>query len=145
VAAERDFEARVRDLAADARITRLLMPAVSKLGAGFRRQHAEVRCLIAALAAERYRRAHGRWPESLAQLTPQLLGEVPLDPYDGKPLRFKRLAVGVLVYSVGPDEADDGGVLDPESPGRPGSDTGVRLWDLPQRRQPPRAAPAASR
>ena len=47
---------------------------------------------------------------------------------DGKALRYKRLAVGVLVYSVG---------LDPRNPTGPGTDLGFRLWDVEHRRQPP--------
>lgn len=55
--------------------------------------------------------------------------EVPLDAYDGKPIRYRRLADGVVVYSVGADGKDDGG--------KAGADLGYRLWDVDRRRQPP--------
>ena len=32
---------------------------------------AKMRCAIAALAAERFRKDHGRWPDSLKELTPK--------------------------------------------------------------------------
>jgi len=34
---------------------------------------------------------------------------MPLDPFDGAPLRYKPLAKGYVVYSIGPDGHDDGG------------------------------------
>ena len=47
--------------------------------------------------------------ERLEELVPQFLPSVPLDPYDGQPLRYKRLPAGFVVYSIGADGRDDGG------------------------------------
>lgn len=75
---------------------------------------ARLRCAEAALGVERYRLAHGgELPASLAALTPALLPAVPADPFDGQPLRFKRLAKGFVVYSVGTDQQDGGGLEKP--------------------------------
>jgi hypothetical protein len=142
VADDRAFAAKVRDRAVNGRLTRALLPAVEKVSEAFRRQYASLRCLTALVAAERFRRARGRWPATLEELRPDFLAEIPLDPYDGKPLRYKRLADGVLVYTVGPDGTDDGGVLDRANSIRPGTDLGLQLWDVPHRRQPPRPKPA---
>jgi len=38
-----------------------------------------------------------------------------MDPFDGKPLRFKRLANGYMIYSIGRDLHDDGGKEEPPS------------------------------
>jgi hypothetical protein len=76
------------------------------------RQIALARCGRTAVAVERYRLAHGRLPENLAELVPAQLETVPLDPFDGRPLRYKRLSPGYVVYSVGFDRVDDGGVDD---------------------------------
>jgi hypothetical protein len=66
---------------------------------------------LTALAIERYRRANGeQLPPSLADLTPTFLPTVPVDPFDGKPLRYKKLDRGYRIYSIGPDRKDDGGV-----------------------------------
>src|SRR6185369_14676771 len=124
-------------LSRNATLTGLLMPAVDKLGEATWRKHAVVRSLATLIAVERYRQANGRWPDRLDELKPRYLKEVPLDPYDGKPLRYRRLGDGVIVYSVGPDGADDGGVLDRQNPQRAGADLGWRLWDVKKRRQPP--------
>jgi hypothetical protein len=94
---------------------------------------ARVRCALAAVVVERHRLARGDWPASLAEL-----GPLPDDPFTGKPLRYKRLADGVVVYSVGSEGTDDGGALTETSrqQTRPGSDLGFRLWDVPRRNRP---------
>jgi hypothetical protein len=71
---------------------------------------AQVRATRTAIAVERWRLAHNSdLPDSLAQLVPDFLPLVPPDPFDGQPLRYKKLARGYVVYSVGPDFTDDGG------------------------------------
>jgi hypothetical protein len=137
IAAEQAFAAEVRGLPKDALATRALLPALDKVGVAERRRLAGVRSMIAAVAAERYRREHGAWPESLDKLAPGLLTEVPLDPFDGRPLRYRRTADGVVVYSVGENGKDDGGKVRPEEHTQ-APDVGYRLWDVKHRRQPPR-------
>ncbi len=137
---EKDFERQVRELPTNA-ITPLLLPALSKLSAAFRLNHASLRCTMAALAAERYRQERKVWPESLEQLCPDYLAAVPLDPYDGAPLRYRRIKDGVIIYSFGPDVLDNGGNLDRQNLTKPGTDIGSRLWDGAKRRQPPRPKP----
>jgi hypothetical protein len=99
----------------------------------FHQAKADLRCAAAALAAERYRLAKGRWPDSLDALVPDYLPAVPADPFDGKPLRLGHLPDGLVVYSVGPDRTDDGGKIDRSHPGAQGTDVGFQLWD-PDRR-----------
>ncbi len=63
-----------------------------------------------ALAVERYRLANkGQLPSDLNALTPEFLSVVPIDPFDGRPLRYSRLAKGYVVYSIGVDGQDNGG------------------------------------
>ncbi|HOB33237.1 MAG TPA: hypothetical protein PKH32_10205 [Verrucomicrobiota bacterium] len=71
---------------------------------------ARVRSARTAIAVERYRRAHEEsLPPALTNLVPEFLGEVPLDPFDGQPLRFVTTPKGFIVYSIGPDGVDNGG------------------------------------
>jgi hypothetical protein len=96
------------------------------------------------LALERYRQKNGAWPVKLEDLTPKLLKAVPIDPHDGKLLRYKKLPDGIVVYSVGPDRIDDGGIIPSIVHMAPGArhDVGFRLWDVKHRRQPPKPQPA---
>lgn len=102
----------------------------------FHNDQANLRCAIAMVAVERYRRARNRWPDGLSQLAPAYLSKVPLDPFAGKPLCYRRVDDGVVIYSVGPDGSDNGGKVD-QDPMKPGTDVGFRLWNVGKRRQPP--------
>jgi hypothetical protein len=68
-----------------------------------------VRVARVALAVERYRLAEGVLPGLLDDLVPEYLAAIPQDPYDGKPMRYKLLEKGYVVYSVGSDGEDNGG------------------------------------
>jgi hypothetical protein len=114
----------------------LLMPAMTKVSEASRRNQAMLRCAIVGVAAERYRRDKHSWPEKLDDLTRDYLKAVPADPYDGKSLRYKHLPDGVIVYSVGPDQADNGGARNKANTLAKGTDYGFRLWDVAARRQP---------
>ena len=61
------------------------------------------------LAVERYRLAEGKLPNSLTELVPACLDAVPMDPFDGNELRYKKLETGFVVYSIGEDLSDEGG------------------------------------
>ena len=97
------------------------------------RAQANMRCTVAALAAERYRLRHAAWPASLDVLVKErLLSEVPLDPFDGQPMRYKVTAEGRVVYSIGDDRTDNGGNINRHATignGGAGTDFGFRLWD----------------
>jgi hypothetical protein len=63
-----------------------------------------------ACALERYRLAHGEYPETLDALVPQFIEQLPHDIIGGQPLRYHRTNDGkFLLYSVGWNETDDGG------------------------------------
>jgi hypothetical protein len=71
---------------------------------------ARVGCLRAAVAVERFRLAKGALPAKLDELVPDYLEAVPLDPFDGKPLRYSAIdEKSYKVWSIGFDGKDDGG------------------------------------
>ena len=64
-----------------------------------------------ACALERYRLANGQFPETLAALTPKFMSQLPHDVITGQPFKYRRTDDGQFVlYSVGWNEKDDGGV-----------------------------------
>jgi hypothetical protein len=64
----------------------------------YRASRAELCCAVVALAAERFRLARGRWPESPAELRPDWLGEIPVNPYDGRPVQWELTNDGLCVF-----------------------------------------------
>jgi hypothetical protein len=75
------------------------------------------------LACELWFRRHGRLPDELDDLVPDFMPELPSDPFSklGETFRYFRDGDEAAVYSVGLDEADDGGLMDK------GRDIGFRI------------------
>jgi hypothetical protein len=116
-------------------LARQLLPAFNKMRGAHKRCLAQLRSAFTAIAVERYRVVHGQWPKGLGGLVPVQLQRVPSDPFDGKPLRFRRLKNSIVIYSIGPDGKDNGGTIDRKLPLAPGTDLGFQLWDPSKRRQ----------
>jgi hypothetical protein len=123
-------------VARDPMLVREVFPATEKVSEAERRTRGLLRCAAAALAAERYRRDHGRWPEKLDDLKPDYLRGVLLDPYDNKPLRYKNDGDGVVIWCLGMDRKDDGGDRATLNTYKEGTDVGFRLWDVDKRGVP---------
>jgi hypothetical protein len=62
-----------------------------------------------ALALGGYRSEHGGYPEKLSALAPKYLDKLPVDPFTGKDMQYKRRGGGYLLYSVGRNGEDDEG------------------------------------
>lgn len=90
-------------------LCRLLLPALGTAITKDVENFARLEVARAALAAQRYRLANGKLPAALEELVPAFLDAGPVDPFDGQPLRFKPLATGFVVYSIGRDSTDNGG------------------------------------
>ncbi|MDZ4783840.1 MAG: hypothetical protein SGJ19_26630 [Planctomycetia bacterium] len=79
------------------------------------------RILDVFLACERYRLAHGVYPTSVEQLVPDFLPAVPNFKHFHGPLRILQDGEDLVVYSVGEDGKDAGGLLTGD-----GADVGYR-------------------
>ena len=67
-----------------------------------------------ACALERYRLANGQFPENLDLLVPKFISQLPNDAISGEPYKYHRTELPrqgpFVLYSVGWNETDDGGV-----------------------------------
>jgi hypothetical protein len=109
----------------------------SSLTLAAKRHLARCRSAATALAVERYRLAHKEWPSDLAALLPLYLKDVPIDPFDGQPLRYRRTFDGVVIYSVAEDCVDNQGMIKlPPRKATDQGDEGFQLWDVAKRGQP---------
>ena len=87
-----------------------LFPELGRLTRQVANAQAMHSCVTVAVAATRYRLAHNQYPPTAQALVPEFLDTVPLDPYTGQVLRYKKNEDGsVAIYSVGEDLADNGG------------------------------------
>jgi len=100
----------------------MLFPAFGGAVKKFAYAQSSVDLARVAFALERYRLAHGQYPESLDALSPQFMAKIPRDIINGQPLHYRRTddplsqssgAAGgqFVLYSVGLNETDDGGVV----------------------------------
>ena len=92
-----------------------------------------------AIALERYRLAHGQYPDSLDTLTPQFVTRLPHDIIDGHQLHYQRTTGGqFILYSVGWNETDDGGVVifKRGSTGDVDREQGDWVWRYPAAKSP---------
>ena len=106
----REISAEVEDLSFFYSLTKIVMPAFERVIQIDLRVAAGVDCARVALGIERYRLAKGSLPKVLDDLVPQYIDKVPIDPFDGKPLRYKLTEPGYIVYSIGADGTDEGGL-----------------------------------
>ena len=68
-----------------------------------------------AIVLERFRLAHGAFPEQLAELVPDFIAKVPADTYSRRPMIYRRKEGGTfLLYGVRKNRVDDGGAVDPK-------------------------------
>lgn len=128
------IEAKEKAMAANPSFGAGLISSCFKLYVADLRAKAMLRTAYTAVALERFHLARGKWPEKVADLVPQYLSEVPLDPFDGAPLRLTRKGSAIIVYSVSQDRQDQGGVL-LANPTAPGSDLGFVLHEPASRRR----------
>jgi hypothetical protein len=93
----------------------ITLPNISKATQRTAYNQTEVNEAQVACALERYRLAHGEYPETLDALVPQFIEILPHDVIGGHPLNYRRAdRQKFVLYSVGWNETDDGGV--PETP-----------------------------
>jgi hypothetical protein len=93
------------------------------------RNRAMLRAAAAACAAIRFKNDRGAWAQSLGELVPGYLSSMPLDPMNGQPLVYLVEQDSILIYSVGDNLADDGGIgpgLKPFQNNLPYDDAGFR-------------------
>lgn len=84
------------------------MPQITGYAAD--RMEARLRLLHVDVAIREFHLARGRFPAALSELANVISAPCGIDPYDGRPLRYRRVGAAYRLYSVGPDGVDDGGV-----------------------------------
>ena len=97
----------------------MLVPAVIKSAMKSAFAQTAIDLARVACALERYRLAHGSYPETLGELEGQFIEKIPHNIINGEPLKYRRTEGGRFVlYSVGWNETDDGGIPGRSSTGR---------------------------
>ena len=92
-------------------MAKLLLPALRNVPTKSAAAQTAANQAALACALERYRLANGQFPETLEALTPRFISHAPNDVITGQPYKYRRTEDGqFILYSVGWNEQDDGGV-----------------------------------
>ena len=113
--------------------SKMLLPALTHTAEKSARAQTSVDLARVAIVLERYRLAHGKYPETLEALVPQFIAKLPHDVINGQPLKYRPTDDGRFVlYSVGWNEKDDGGTVALSKTGKNvNSKEGDWVWRYP--------------
>jgi len=90
----------------------MTLPGFAHVGEKVAFAQSQVDMAMVACALERYRLAQGQYPNTLDALVPRFAAALPHDIINGQPLKYRRSENGrFILYSVGWNEKDDGGVV----------------------------------
>ena len=123
---------------------RILFPNLTSAEKKFACAQTSVNLARVAIALERYHLMHGDYPESLDALAPRFIDKLPHDIIGGQPsqgsgpasqpLHYRRTSDDQFVlYSVGWNETDDGGVVGLNKDGGVDINKGDWVWWYPQK------------
>jgi hypothetical protein len=86
------------------------IPAMNRASLKFAMAQSYLNMARIACGLERYRLAHGHYPEKLEAISPQFMASIPNDVITGKPLIYRLNSDGTFIlYSVGWNQKDEGG------------------------------------
>jgi len=119
----------------------MLMPAYERVTIKVARTQTMVEAARTACALERYRLECGSFPDSPVNLIPTI-PRIPTDVMDGKPLRYRKTSDGgYVLYSIGWNMVDDGGVtgfkknkVDGKDKDVPDAEHGDWVWFMPMKK-----------
>ena len=127
-----DMHAQQKHLSPYTVQARMIAPALRSVVKKIAFAQSEIDLARLGCALERYRLAHGDYPESLDALEPQFIAQVPHDIINGQPLHYRLQPDGLFIlYSVGWNETDDGGQVALTKAGRVDREQGDLVWQYP--------------
>lgn len=95
-------------------LSRILRPAIQQHGEGGYGLRQRLAIARLGLRVDRYFQQNGTFPDSLHKVLDGKLRTLPVDLLSGKPLVYRRLPVGFMIYPVGENGIDDGAGLKPD-------------------------------
>ncbi len=105
-----DVEAQAMEIVKGNLLLEILIPAIWRINEISHRLKADTYSTLTITAILRYAQDRGHYPDNLDELiAADYLKELPMDPWSGKPLVYKRTDDGFMLYGIGSNFKDDGG------------------------------------
>jgi len=118
-----DEAERLKKIVADSFLLHAVADSAVRLGHLAWRTKTGRHALVTILALLRYRKDKGVYPDDLnTLLAAGYVREIPIDPYSGRPLGYRKTTDRCVLYSWGENLTDDGGRLGTGRDGKP------RMW-----------------
>ncbi len=92
--------------------SQMIFPALPRVMEAVARQESQLQGSLLAVALRLYRIENGQYPDNQDVLVPTYLDELPVDPFINKPFHYEKVGDDFLLYSVGRNAVDDGGLDD---------------------------------
>ncbi|MFH1968924.1 MAG: hypothetical protein ABIJ53_01250 [Verrucomicrobiota bacterium] len=80
------------------------------------------------LALKLFEQKNGAYPDTLDKLATEFLDAIPVDPFTGKALIYRKADAGFILYSLGPNQQDDNGTPKPIGKNVTGSEPYDIAW-----------------
>jgi hypothetical protein len=133
------LETRTKHFHPNTYVAAIVIPNYTRAIVTFTHSQTQANEARVVCALERYHLAHSRYPETLDALSPQFIEKLPHDIIGGppspgsgaasQPLHYRRTTDGkFLLYSVGWNEADDGGQVTLKQDGAVDREEGDWVW-----------------
>jgi hypothetical protein len=110
---------------------KVLFPVFAGLGEALLKNDADRLTSMAMADVLLFRNRHGRLPKDLAEA-----GVSALDPFDGKPLKYRTTSTGFRIYSSGGNGKDDGGYFRWERKEHQDQDVAIAAYPAGEARPP---------
>jgi hypothetical protein len=112
----------------------LVIEAINLKLSAYERLRAQTLALDTIMSVLTFKENKGRLPLNLSELQEAgLLEKIPMDPFSGKPIEYKKLDDNFTVYSYGFDFDDDGGVRMVDYAGSGGD---IVVWPMEKYKEP---------
>jgi hypothetical protein len=106
----REVERQIRHKAPYTYLANMFVPNFSRAMQTTAKNQTLVNEAYVVCGLERYRLAHGNYPDTLDALVPQFADKLPRDLFGGGDLKYRNEGGKFVLYSVGWNETDEGGV-----------------------------------
>ncbi len=80
------------------------------------------------LGLKLFKQKNGAYSDTLDKLTPEFLDTIPVDPFTGKALIYRKAEAGFILYSLGPNQQDDNGTPKPTDKKATGKEPYDIVW-----------------
>jgi len=116
-----DIENKIMEMIKGNILLEIFTPASGRIIEISHRIKMGVYATITIIAAHRYKNDNGHFPDNLNELVAAgYLNDLPIDSFSDKPLIYRKTDNDFILYSVGRNFADDGGVLGVDRGDKPG-------------------------